>query len=271
MNPGPRWAAHPTHGVLRVGHRVRAGLGRLRCVHARALGEGLAAPPGRPDPRRAGFTRQTAAGHRPARAACWMRACPRSGQPTTRYTAAAASCAGSASPGTWRTWRSSPATSASPLPSRAVIRADEAVRDAVFERRSCGNGSKGPRFADWALIATSSPRHFLLIRRLISRPDDLTFYLCWAPEDTPATMTFFITIAGRRWPVEANVQDREGRTRLGPVPGPRLGRGSAGTPPWPPSPSCGRQPSATTCAATSPSRHAPASARPRQRRRHQRR
>ncbi len=88
------------------------------------------------------------------------------------------------------------------LPSRAVIRADEAVRDAAFELRSCGNGSKGPRFADWALIATSSPRHFLLIRRLISRPDDLTFYLCWAPEDTPATMTFFITIAGRRWPAE---------------------------------------------------------------------
>ena len=88
------------------------------------------------------------------------------------------------------------------LPSGAVIRADEAVRDAVFEQRSCGNGSTGPRFADWALLATSSPRHFLLIRRLLSRPGDLTFYLCWAPEGTPATMTFFITIAGRRWPAE---------------------------------------------------------------------
>ena len=88
------------------------------------------------------------------------------------------------------------------LPSGAVIRADQAVKDAVFERRSCGNGSKGPRFADWALLATSSPRHVLLIRRLMSRPDDLTFYLCWAAEDTPATMTFFITIAGRRWPAE---------------------------------------------------------------------
>jgi len=88
------------------------------------------------------------------------------------------------------------------LPSGAVIRAEEAIRDAVFELRSCGNGAKGPRFADWALTATSSPRHFLLIRRLISRPDDLTFYLCWAPEGTPATTTFFITIAGRRWPAE---------------------------------------------------------------------
>src|SRR5260370_42058582 len=88
------------------------------------------------------------------------------------------------------------------LPSGAVIKAADAVKDAVFERRSCGNGSKGPRLADWALAATASPRHVLLIRPLLSRPDNLTFYLCWAPEDQPATMTFFVTIAGRRWPCE---------------------------------------------------------------------
>jgi SRSO17 transposase len=88
------------------------------------------------------------------------------------------------------------------VPSGAVIKAEAAVKDAVFERRSCGNGSKGPRYADWALAATASPRHVLLIRRLLSRPDSLTFYLCWTPEDQPATMTFFITIAGRRWPCE---------------------------------------------------------------------
>jgi SRSO17 transposase len=88
------------------------------------------------------------------------------------------------------------------LPSGAVIKAEDAARDAVFERRSCGNGSKGPRYADWALAATASPQHLLLIRRLISRPGNLTFYLCWAPEDQPATMTFFVTIAGRRWPCE---------------------------------------------------------------------
>ena len=88
------------------------------------------------------------------------------------------------------------------LPSGAVIKAQDAARDAVFERRSCGNGSKGPRYANWALAATASPRHVLLIRRLLSRPDNLTFYLCWAPQDRPATMRFFITIAGRRWPAK---------------------------------------------------------------------
>jgi Transposase DDE domain len=83
-----------------------------------------------------------------------------------------------------------------------TIRADEAVKDAIFERRSCGNGSKGPRYGDWAMTATGIDRQYLLIRRLTSRPGQLTFYLCWAPPGRPATMTFFITIAGRRWPVE---------------------------------------------------------------------
>ena len=84
-----------------------------------------------------------------------------------------------------------------------VIRADQAVSGAVFERRSCGNGTKGPRYSDWALIATADPREFLLIRRLPSRgKNQYTFYLCHAPQGRPATMTYFITIAGRRWPVE---------------------------------------------------------------------
>jgi DDE superfamily endonuclease len=54
------------------------------------------------------------------------------------------------------------------LASGAIIRADQAVRNAVFERRSCGTGTKGPRLADWALAGTVSPQHFLLIRRLMS-------------------------------------------------------------------------------------------------------
>jgi hypothetical protein len=84
-----------------------------------------------------------------------------------------------------------------------VTRADEAVSGAVFESRSCGNGEKGPRYSDWALIATADPREFLLIRRLPARgKNQYAFYLCWAPEDRPATMTYFVTIAGRRWPVE---------------------------------------------------------------------
>jgi hypothetical protein len=87
------------------------------------------------------------------------------------------------------------------LPSGTAIRAEQAVTGAVFERRSCGNGSKGPRYSDWAMTATATDGQYLLIRRLISRPGQLTFCLCWAPPGRPATMTYFITIAGRRWPV----------------------------------------------------------------------
>jgi len=100
-----------------------------------------------------------------------------------------------------------------------TVRADEAIAGAVFERRSCGNGTKGPRYGDWALIATADPRESLLIRRLDRAENKYTFYLCWAPEDRPATMTYFITVAGRRWPGRNYFQNREGRPRLGPVPG----------------------------------------------------
>ena len=55
------------------------------------------------------------------------------------------------------------------LASGAVICADEAVKDAVFERRSRGTGTKGTPPQRWALAGTASPRHFLLIRRPISR------------------------------------------------------------------------------------------------------
>ena len=88
------------------------------------------------------------------------------------------------------------------LAKNTVIRADQAIPEAVFERRPCGNGTKGPRYSDWALLATADPRESLLIRRLDRDENQYTFYLCWSPEGRPATMTYFITIAGRRWPVE---------------------------------------------------------------------
>jgi SRSO17 transposase len=95
-----------------------------------------------------------------------------------------------------------------------VIRADQAIPDAVFERRSCGNGEKGPRYGDWALIATADPRELLLIRRLPDRErNQYAFYLCHAPEGRPATMTYFITIAGRRWNIETTF--RTGKDAFG--------------------------------------------------------
>ena len=46
----------------------------------------------------------------------------------------------------------------------AKVSAKDAARDAVFEWRSAGNGTKGPRWAWWALIATEDPDEFLLVQ-----------------------------------------------------------------------------------------------------------
>jgi SRSO17 transposase len=95
-----------------------------------------------------------------------------------------------------------------------VIRADQAISGAVFEWRPCGNGTKGPRYGDWALTGTADPREFLLIRRFPDRDkNQYAFYLCWAPDGRPATLTYFITIAGRRWPVE--ITFKTGKDALG--------------------------------------------------------
>jgi SRSO17 transposase len=95
-----------------------------------------------------------------------------------------------------------------------TVRADELAALATFERRSAGPGSKGPRYYDWALVATASPRHFLLIRRSISHPTQLAYYICHVPEPTPATLPRLVTIAGRRWPAEQDFQ--LGKSIIGP-------------------------------------------------------
>lgn len=87
-----------------------------------------------------------------------------------------------------------------------TVRADELAALATFECRSAGPGSKGPRYYDWALVATAAPRHFLLIRRSISDPTQLAYFSCYVPEHTPATLSRLVTIAGRRWPAEQDFQ-----------------------------------------------------------------
>jgi hypothetical protein len=83
-------------------------------------------------------------------------------------------------------------------------RAKDAARDAAFERRSAGNGTKGPRYGWWALLATADPGEFLLVRRLDREKNPFTYYLCHAAPGRPATLGYFVAIASRRWPVETS-------------------------------------------------------------------
>jgi len=90
------------------------------------------------------------------------------------------------------------------------MRADQAlglVEPRGWNRRSCGNGSKGRRLYDWAWIATASPRHHLLIRRSISDPTELAYYLAYVPDHYVCSLTDLVKVAGIRWAIEDDFQD----------------------------------------------------------------
>jgi SRSO17 transposase len=82
----------------------------------------------------------------------------------------------------------------------------------AWQRRSCGNGAKGHRWYDWALVATISPAHHVLIRRSVTRPQELAFYLCHSTR--PITMTRLIRVAGARWTIEECFQTAKNETAL---------------------------------------------------------
>ncbi len=86
------------------------------------------------------------------------------------------------------------------------------VPAAAWETRSCGRGCKGHRDYEWALVATRSPRHWLLIRRKISDSADLAFFYAYAPG--PVSVSILVKVAGKRWPVEECFQQGKGQTGL---------------------------------------------------------
>jgi len=101
-------------------------------------------------------------------------------------------------------------------------RADHLAADlpaTAWTRRSAGDGSKGPRFYDWAWLADvgadgdpdDDGRHSLLIRRNNST-GELAFYRCWTPG--PATLAQLVQVAGVRWTVEESFQAGKGQVGL---------------------------------------------------------
>ncbi|WP_436847815.1 IS701 family transposase [Streptomyces avermitilis] len=82
--------------------------------------------------------------------------------------------------------------------------------DAAWEKRSCGDGAKGPRVYHWAAVQLpviedfdgERPTHhrWALARRSISRPDEIAYYLGYAPVGT--CVDRLVSVAGRRWAIE---------------------------------------------------------------------
>ncbi|GLF95188.1 hypothetical protein SYYSPA8_12845 [Streptomyces yaizuensis] len=84
--------------------------------------------------------------------------------------------------------------------------------DEAWEKASCGDGAKGPRLYHWAAVRLPAVAEFdyqgefpcrmrwALARRSIRRPDEIAYYLAYAPLETTAHQ--LVRIAGARWAIE---------------------------------------------------------------------
>jgi SRSO17 transposase len=83
----------------------------------------------------------------------------------------------------------------------------------AWQRRSCGPGSKGERYYDWAWVSIHDDGpglHSLLIRR--NSAGELAFYRCWSPGPVP--LATLVRVAGARWAVEETFQQAKGQVGL---------------------------------------------------------
>jgi SRSO17 transposase len=82
----------------------------------------------------------------------------------------------------------------------------------AWERRSCGPGAKGLRMYDWAAVQLRAVsefdyddgqlvrRRWALARRSVSKPDEIAYYLAYAPLE--AGVADLVRVAGARWAIE---------------------------------------------------------------------
>jgi SRSO17 transposase len=94
-------------------------------------------------------------------------------------------------------------------------RADELAASAPqrgWQRLSCGKGSKGHRLYDWLLLDPGADQHLLLVRRSITKPSELAYYVCHST--TPVPLAELVRVAGSRWGVEETFQFAKNETGL---------------------------------------------------------
>ncbi|MGP3947112.1 IS701 family transposase [Streptomyces sp. 6N106] len=84
--------------------------------------------------------------------------------------------------------------------------------DEAWEKISCGDGAKGPRVYHWAAVRLPAVAEFdhqgevphrmrwALARRSISKPDEIAYYLAYAP--LQVTVQELVRVAGARWAIE---------------------------------------------------------------------
>jgi SRSO17 transposase len=96
---------------------------------------------------------------------------------------------------------------------------DSALEEAGggWRRLSAGEGSKGPRLYDWLRLPLNPPmqegfERWLVVRRSIEDPDELTAYTVFAPKNT--TLAELARVAGSRWRVEIGFEEAKGEVGL---------------------------------------------------------
>ncbi len=83
------------------------------------------------------------------------------------------------------------------------------LHEAAWQRLSMSEGTKGPRLFDWAAVPIlhrweSDGRHWLLIRRSPTDPNEKAYYLVFAPEGT--TLPEMVKAIGARWHIEEDFE-----------------------------------------------------------------
>jgi SRSO17 transposase len=86
-----------------------------------------------------------------------------------------------------------------------------------WTRLSAGDGAKGPRWYDWRWLPLAEPlepdwHRWLLVRRSVSDPTDLTAYVVFAPQET--TLEAVVRVAGTRWTIEQLFEAAKGEVGL---------------------------------------------------------
>ena len=82
-----------------------------------------------------------------------------------------------------------------------------------WQRLSAGIGSKGHRLYDWLLLdPATAGGQLLLVRRSISTPTELAYYICRSTYPVPVAE--LVRVAGSRWAVEETFQFAKNETGL---------------------------------------------------------
>lgn len=92
-----------------------------------------------------------------------------------------------------------------------------ALPEAGWTRLSAGDGAKGPRWYDWRWLALADPlepgwRRWLLVRRRVSTPTELTAYVVFARQET--MLAEVVRVAGTRWTIESCFEAAKGEVGL---------------------------------------------------------